>query len=37
VAARWLTPWLAARDLEQRPSPTLRRLPTGGISSVTER
>ena len=37
VAARWLTPWLATRDLEQRPSPTLRRLPTGGISSVTER
>ena len=37
VAARWLTPWLAARDIEQRPSPTLRRLPTGGISSVTER
>ena len=37
VAARWLTPWLAARDLEHRPSPTLRRLPSGGISSVTGR
>jgi sulfide:quinone oxidoreductase len=37
VAARWLTPWLAARDVERRPSPTLRRLPTGGIISVNER
>ena len=37
VAARWLTPWLAARDLEHRPPPTLRRLPSGGISSVTRR
>lgn len=34
VAARWLTPWLASRDLEDRPTPTLRRLPTGGISSA---
>jgi sulfide:quinone oxidoreductase len=32
VAARWLTPWLAARDLEERPVPEPRRLPTGGIS-----
>jgi sulfide:quinone oxidoreductase len=31
VAARWLTPWLAARDLEG-PAPAPRRLPTGGIS-----
>ena len=37
VAARWLTPWLAARDLEYRPSPTVRGLPTGGIISVNER
>ena len=35
VAARWLTPWLAARELEDRPPPTLRKLPSGGISSVT--
>jgi sulfide:quinone oxidoreductase len=34
VAARWLTPWLAARDLEGRPGPEPRRLPTGGISRV---
>jgi sulfide:quinone oxidoreductase len=34
VAARWLTPWLAARDLEGRPVPAPRRLPTGGISRV---
>jgi sulfide:quinone oxidoreductase len=34
VAARWLTPWLASRDLQERPAPTLRRLPTGGISSA---
>jgi sulfide:quinone oxidoreductase len=32
VAARWLTPWLAARDLEGRPVSEPRRLPTGGIS-----
>src|SRR6185312_17562793 len=32
VAARWLTPWLAARDLEGRPVTATRRLPTGGIS-----
>jgi sulfide:quinone oxidoreductase len=32
VAARWLTPWLAARELEDRPTPTLRKLPSGGIS-----
>jgi sulfide:quinone oxidoreductase len=34
VAARWLTPWLAARDVERRPPPTVRKLPTGGISSA---
>jgi sulfide:quinone oxidoreductase len=34
VAARWLTPWLAARELEGRPAPPPRRLPTGGISRV---
>jgi len=33
IAARWLTPWLAARDLDHRPPPTVRKLPTGGISS----
>jgi sulfide:quinone oxidoreductase len=32
VAARWLTPWLAARDLEGRPVAATRHLPTGGIS-----
>jgi sulfide:quinone oxidoreductase len=32
VAARWLTPWLASRDLEARPLPPPRRLKTGGIS-----
>jgi sulfide:quinone oxidoreductase len=37
VAARWLTPWLAARDLEGRPVPAPRRLPTGGISRVVSR
>ena len=37
VAARGLTPWLAARDIEPGPSRTLRRLPTGGISSITGR
>jgi sulfide:quinone oxidoreductase len=34
IAARWLTPWLAARDLEGRPVAAPRRLPTGGISRV---
>jgi sulfide:quinone oxidoreductase len=34
VAARWLTPWLAARDVERRPPPSVRKLPTGGISSA---
>ncbi len=37
VAARWLTPWLAARDVEGRPPPTVRKLPTGGISSARGR
>jgi sulfide:quinone oxidoreductase len=32
VAARWLTPWLAARELDERPAPTPRRLASGGIS-----
>jgi sulfide:quinone oxidoreductase len=32
VAARWLTPWLASREIESRPAPQPRRLPTGGIS-----
>jgi sulfide:quinone oxidoreductase len=32
VAARWLTPWLAARDVEKRSLPEPRRLPSGGIS-----
>jgi sulfide:quinone oxidoreductase len=32
VAARWLTPWLAARDLESRPLPPPRHLSSGGIS-----
>src|SRR5262249_27748664 len=32
VAARWLTPWLASRELEARPLPPPRHLPTGGIS-----
>jgi sulfide:quinone oxidoreductase len=36
VAARWLTPWLAARDVDRRPPRTVRRLPTGGISSARE-
>jgi sulfide:quinone oxidoreductase len=35
VAARWLTPWLAARDVAKRPLPTPRRLPTGGLSWST--
>jgi sulfide:quinone oxidoreductase len=34
VAARWLTPWLAARGLEDRPRPTPRRLTSGALSSV---
>ena len=32
VAARWLTPWLAARDVQDRPAPQPRRLPSGSIS-----
>jgi sulfide:quinone oxidoreductase len=32
VAARWLTPWLAARDVADRPVPEPRRLPSGGLS-----
>ncbi len=32
VAARWLTPWLAARDVEASPLPAPRRLPSGGLS-----
>jgi hypothetical protein len=37
VAARWLTPWLAARELESRPLPPPRRLASGGISrNLTE-
>jgi sulfide:quinone oxidoreductase len=32
VAARWLTPWLAARDVQDRPTPQPRKLPSGGIS-----
>jgi sulfide:quinone oxidoreductase len=32
VAARWLTPWLATRDVATRPLPEPRRLPTGGLS-----
>jgi sulfide:quinone oxidoreductase len=32
VAARWLTPWLATRDVADRPRPQPRRLPTGGLS-----
>ncbi len=32
VAARWLTPWLASRELEARPLPPARKLQTGGIS-----
>jgi sulfide:quinone oxidoreductase len=35
VAARWLTPWLAARELESRPLPPPRRLSSGGISRST--
>jgi sulfide:quinone oxidoreductase len=37
VTARWLTPWLAARDVQRRPPPTVRKLPTGGISSAHTR
>jgi sulfide:quinone oxidoreductase len=32
VAARWLTPWLAIREVADRPRPQPRRLPTGGLS-----
>jgi len=32
VAARWLTPWLASRELSGRPLPPPRVLPSGGIS-----
>jgi sulfide:quinone oxidoreductase len=32
VAARWLTPWLAARELDDHLAPTPHRLPSGGIS-----
>ena len=32
IAARWLTPWLAARDVEARLVSPPRRLATGGIS-----
>jgi sulfide:quinone oxidoreductase len=32
VASRWLTPWLASRDLSVRPLPPPRVLPSGGIS-----
>jgi sulfide:quinone oxidoreductase len=32
VAARWLIPWLAARDVTDRPLPAPRRLPSGGLS-----
>jgi sulfide:quinone oxidoreductase len=37
VAARWLVPWLAARDLEGRPVPSTRRLPSGGIVRTVAR
>jgi sulfide:quinone oxidoreductase len=37
VASRWLTPWLAARDVERAPAPRARRLPSGGISRVVDR
>jgi hypothetical protein len=36
VASRWLTPWLAARDLEGRPAPAAHRLPSGAISRVAD-
>jgi sulfide:quinone oxidoreductase len=32
VAARWLVPWLATRDLEAHPAPEPRRLASGGLS-----
>jgi sulfide:quinone oxidoreductase len=32
IAARWLTPWLAARELVDRRTVEPRRLPSGGIS-----
>jgi sulfide:quinone oxidoreductase len=32
VAARWLTAWLAARDVAKGPLPEPRRLPTDGLS-----
>jgi len=32
VAARWLTPWLAIRDVADHARPAPRRLPTGGLS-----
>jgi hypothetical protein len=32
VASRWLTPWLATRELSGRPLPPPRVLPSGGIS-----
>ncbi len=32
VATRWLTPWLAARAVQDGPRPQPRRLPSGGIS-----
>jgi sulfide:quinone oxidoreductase len=32
VAARWLTPWLAARDVAKGALPEPRRLPSGGLS-----
>jgi sulfide:quinone oxidoreductase len=35
VAARWLIPWLATRDVAGRPLPSPRRLPTGGLSWST--
>jgi sulfide:quinone oxidoreductase len=35
IAARWLTPWLAARDGEDRLVPQPRRLPSGGISRTS--
>jgi sulfide:quinone oxidoreductase len=32
VAARWLIPWLAGREVTERPVPEPRRLPSGGLS-----
>lgn len=37
VAARWLVPWLAARELEGRLVPAPRVLPSGGISRTAGR